>query len=362
MNIQQEWVRRLLGGTAIVSLMGTLLLSFFAFEIPGWLWGLDVFLLLGAFVYYTLSQNLVTYVAKRVFEAIITLLVIATLTFLLVRFIPGGPFDQEKALPPEVIANIEAKYKLNEPLYMQYWYYVSGIVQGDFGESYKYLGRNVTDIISESLPHSVQLGVFAMIICYLLGIPLGLMAAAKHNTPTDNLIMIVAISGVALPSFLVAAIAIYFFAIKLGWFPPALWDGPMYYILPMIVLGIRPASIIARMTRASVLEVITSDYIRTARSKGLNERTILYKHVLKNSLIPVLTFSGPLVSGMLTGSFIIEQIFAIPGIGKHLIQSVTNRDYPLILGATLLFSAALVLANLVVDLLYSFFDPRINLS
>ena len=191
---------------------------------------------------------------------------------------------------------------------------------------------------------------------------MGIIAAARHNTLIDNATMTFAISGVSLPSFLVGAIAVYFMSIKWGWLPPALWDGPEYYILPMIVLGVRPAAINARMTRASVLEVINSDYIRTAKSKGLSERVVLFKHVLKNSLIPVLTFSGPLVSGVLTGSFIIELIFAIPGMGKHMIQSVTNRDYPLILGVTLIFSAALVLANLIVDLLYSFFDPRIKLS
>lgn len=346
----------------LVVLMITMTLNFFGFEVPTLLWLIDGVLLLGSFIHYTLTQNLTVYVFKRVAEAAFVVWVIATLTFLLLRIVPGGPFDQEKALPPEVKANIEAKYMLNAPLYVQYGDYVFKLLKGDLGESYKYIGRPINDIISESLPNSVQLGFYALLLSFLIGIPAGVYAASKHNTWADTLTMMTAISGVALPSFLVAPILILIFCFYWQLLPPALWEGPSYYILPILTLGIRPAAVIARLTRSSVLDVIRSDYIRTARAKGLSEMAILYKHVLKNSLIPVLTFSGPLAAGVLTGSFIIELIFAVPGMAPHLIQSVSNRDYPLILGTTLVFSVILVLANLIVDLLYAYFDPRIKLA
>jgi len=346
----------------VVVLAATVFIDLFGYEIPAGLWALDIILVLGGFVGYTVSHNLSIYVFKRIGEALFVLLVIATLTFLSLRLIPGGPFDREKTLPPAVKANIEAKYHLNDPLYTQYFDYITGLLHGDLGESYKFLGRNVTDIISETIPASFQLGLFALILAYLIGIPAGVIAASRHNTMVDTSAMFAAISGVSLPSFLVAPILILVFSLYFGWFPAAFWEGPSYYVLPVITLGTRPAAVIARLTRASVLEVIASDYIRTARAKGLSEKVVLFKHVLKNSLIPVLTFSGPLVAGVLSGSFVIEFIFAIPGMGKHLIQSVSNRDYPLILGLTLVFSTLLVLCNLLVDLLYSYFDPRIKLS
>lgn len=353
---------KILGLATLLALVSSLLLSFFAYEIPAPLFYAN-FLLVGAsFIYYSISQKMVLFVIKRIIGAFGVILIIASLTFFLMRFMPGGPFDEEKTLPPEIKANIEAKYNLNAPLYEQYFDYIGGLVQGDMGQSYKYLGRNVSDIVAEVFPASFQLGLYALIISFLLGIPLGLFAAAYHNKWQDTTSMMLAILGVTLPSFLVAPIVIQFFSFKLDWLPAAFWDGPSYYILPMIVLGTRPAATIARLTRASVLEVIRSDYIRTAKAKGLSRKTVLFKHVLRNSLIPVLTYAGPLAAGILSGTFIIEIIFAIPGMGKHLIQSVNNRDYPLILATTLLFSALLVFANLIVDLLYSYFDPRIRLS
>lgn len=354
---------KILGRVSLGLFVFNIIISFFnlpislAVTVP-----LNAVVLFLFFSHYTVTQNLSQYVVKRVIGAFFTLFIISSLTFGLLRVLPGGPFDQDKALSPEVMANIEAKYHLDKPFVTQYLYYLGGLVRGDLGESYKYLGRPVTAIIKDTLPNTVQLGLYALIVCFILGIPMGLIAAAKHNTWVDSCIMIFAISGVTLPSFLVAALLILFFSISWGILPAALWDGTSYYILPMIALGIRPAAIVARLTRASVLDVIYSDYIRTAKAKGLSQKVILFKHVLKNSLIPVLTFSGPLVSGILTGSFITEYIFAIPGMGKHLIQSVSNRDYPLILGMTLIFSVVLVFANLIVDLLYSFFDPRIKVS
>ena len=291
-----------------------------------------------------------------------TVFVIITITFLLLRTLPGGPFDQEKVLPPEVQANIEARYHLNEPVFYQFTYYLKNLLRGDMGESYKYVNRNVSDIIRETLPISIQLGIYSLILAFFLGIPFGVLAAARQNTLTDRFLMISAISGVSLPSFLVAPLLILFFCFYMGWFEPALWEGPSYYVLPLLVLGTRPTAIIARLTRASVLEVIQADYVRTAKAKGLNHLVVLYKHVLKNAFLPVLTYSGPLVAGILTGAFIVEHIFAIPGLAKHLVTSVSNRDYPLILGVTLLYSIVLIVSNLIVDLLYSHFDPRIRLS
>lgn len=358
-----NWNKSLYFGLPIIlCLTATLFLNFFDYEVPTFLLALDGLLVVGAFAHYTLTQGLLTYVLKRMGEALVVVVVIATLTFLLLRILPGGPFDQEKALPPEVKANIEAKYNLNAPIHVQYMDYMVALLHGDLGESYKYIGRPITDILAETLPNSLQLGLYALLISFLIGIPAGVYAASKHNTLADNITMITAISGVSLPSFLVAPLLILFFSFYLEILPPALWEGPEFYILPIVTLGVRPAAVIARLTRSSVLDVIRSDYIRTARAKGLSEMVILYKHVLKNSLIPVLTFSGPLVAGVLTGSFVIELIFAVPGMAKHLIQSVSNRDYPLILGTTLVFSLALVMANLIVDLLYAYFDPRIKLA
>ncbi|MDE0151661.1 MAG: ABC transporter permease [Bdellovibrionales bacterium] len=346
----------------LISSLSLVFLSFFNYKIPSLLVWFTLALVGAVFVFYISHKNLISYALKRFIGVVALLFVISSLVFVMLRALPGGPFDEDRALPPEVEKNIRDKYSLDAPLYQQYWMYIKKLVQGDMGASFKYLEQDVSDILGDTMPVSVQLGLYALILSYLLGIPLGLLSAVKHNTLWDRLAMITAISGIALPSFLVAPLAILFFGFYLGWFEVALWEGPAYYVLPVLVLGTRPASVIARLTRSSVLEVLSSDYVRTAKAKGLHPFVILYKHVLKNSFLPVLTFSGPLIAGLLTGSFIIEQIFAIPGMGKHLILSVTNRDYPLVLGATLVYCLILVLANLIVDLLYSYFDPRIRLS
>ncbi len=332
---------------------------------PFWI-GMFLWLLVSV-VYAVIQQNAVTYVSRRLVEALVTVWIIASLTFLLLRFLPGGPFDQEKTLPPEIKANIEKKYGLNDPMSTQYFHYITGLAQGDLGESYKYIGRSVTDIIKDSFPISFQLGFYSLLLAFLIGVPIGMFAAGKHNTFWDSSAMVLAISGVALPSFVFGPLLVLIFCFGVpfpafkGMLPPALWDGPIYYILPVITLGIRPAAIIARLMRSSVLEVIHADFVRTAKAKGLAQRTVMYRHVLKNSLLPVITISGPLCAGVLSGSFVNEIIFAVPGMGKHLVQSVTNRDYPLVLGLTLVYAALLVLANLVVDLLYVVVDPRIQL-
>tara|TARA_Y100000780_G_C13694901_1_gene421153 strand:- start:2964 stop:4007 length:1044 start_codon:yes stop_codon:yes gene_type:complete len=318
--------------------------------------------IIALFIYQVFAKKMSYYFLKRLMGASFVLFIIATTTFLMLRLMPGGPFDSDKALPPEVLANIEAKYHLDKPMIEQYVFYLGDLVKGDLGESYKYIGRSVTDIISESIPNSIKLGLYSLLLAFLLGIPLGALAGAKHNTVWDTSAMFMAISGVALPSFLVGPLLILFFTFYLDLLPPALWESPVHYIMPVVTLGLRPAAIIARLTRSSVLDTIHSDFVRTAKAKGLSASVVLFKHVLKNSLIPVVTMSGPLVANILSGSFVVELIFAVPGMGKHFVQSVTNRDYPLILGVTLLYAALLVLANLIVDLLYAVIDPRIRLS
>ncbi len=325
------------------------------------------------------SQHLVGFFFKGLLSSFFVLFVIASLTFVLLRLLPGGPFDEEKALPEHVKRNIEKKYGLDKPMLEQYWNHVSGVAVGNLGYSYKYEGREVTSIIKDAFPVSFKLGFYALVLSFLIGVPLGLLAAANHGTRIDSTAMVVAISGISLPSFLMAPILIYIFSF--GWpinklfpnfyqylvdydilLPAALWHSPRHYILPVVTLGIRPAAFIARLTRTSVLDVINSDFVRTARSKGLSEKVVLYNHVLRNSLVPVLTYAGPLVAGILSGSFIVEIIFAIPGIAKYFVQSVFNRDYPLIMALTLLFSALLIFANLMVDILYKVVDPRIEVS
>lgn len=348
--------------TVIGTVLSAIGLNLTNYEVPTslmWLIFAEVLFALGLYAY---KSHSVVYCFKRIVEAFVTIFIIATLTFLLLRLMPGGPFDEEKALPPEIKANIEKKYGLDQPPLVQYLNYIKGVVTLNFGESYKYIGRSVGDIIKESFPASFLLGIYSFALAFLVGIPLGVFAASRHNTWWDSLAMGLSISGVALPNFLIGSVLIIVFSYHLKLLPPAMWDGPLYYVLPVLTLGIRPAAFIARLTRSTVLDVIRADYIRTAKAKGLSPYIVLYKHVLKNSLIPVLTYSGPLLAGILSGSFVIEILFAIPGIGKHLVQSVTNRDYPLILGLTLLYSVLLVLSNLIVDLLYSFFDPRISLA
>ena len=337
-------------------------LSFFYYQIPLILWLVFFVSLLSCFFIYIARKRLFLYVIGRIFEAFFTLFIVASITFILLRLLPGGPFDQEKTLPPEIQANISAKYHLDKPLYWQYTHYIKGLFKGYLGESYKYKDRNITDILKDSLPISIQLGVYALILAFALGIPLGVFSAQRQGSWKDSAAMIFSISGVSLPSFVIAPIFILIFAFHLKWLEPALWEGTLFYILPSVVLGLRPASVIARLTRSSVLDVTSSDFVRTARAKGLDENKVFYKHILKNAFLPVLTFSAPLIAGILTGSFIIEKIFAIPGLGQHFVNSVTNRDYPLILGVLLVYSFLLILSNMIVDLLYAYFDPRIKVS
>jgi oligopeptide transport system permease protein len=304
---------------------------------------------------------MIGFVARRLLGAIPTLLILATLVFFLLRLAPGGPFDGERVFPPDVMANIEARYGLNQPLGVQYLSWLGDLARGDLRESFQYIGRPVREIISEALPVSLGLGAWALTFALVLGTLLGALAAWKRDSWIDRLAMFLSISGVSLPSFLEASLLILVFSFWLGWFPPALWEGPSFMVLPAIALGLRPLAVFARLTRASMLETLSQDFIRTAYSKGLPERLVVFKHALKNSLLPVITTLGPISAQILTGSFVIEVIFQIPGIGKHFVQAMINRDYPLIMGLTLVFGAFLILANLVVDLLYGWIDPRIRI-
>ena len=276
-----SFLERVFGVLSLVSFFMLTVLSFLFYQIPFVLW-LGFFIsLIACFFIYIARKRLFLYVIGRIFEAFITLFIVASITFVLLRLLPGGPFDQEKTLPPEIQANISAKYHLDKPLYWQYTHYLKGLFRGYLGESYKYTDRNISDILKDSLPVSIQLGIYALILAFLLGIPLGVFAAQKQDSWMDRTAMVFSISGVSLPSFVIAPIFILIFAFYLKWLEPALWEGTLFYILPAVVLGLRPASVIARLTRSSVLDVISSDFVRTARAKGLDERKVFYKHIFK---------------------------------------------------------------------------------
>jgi len=297
---------------------------------------------------------------KRILHGIPVLIVVATLTFIIMRLVPGGPFDEEKKLPPEILANIQAKYHLDKPVAVQYLLYMKQLVQGDMGPSYKYIGRDVTDILADTFPVSLTLGLLAMLIVVGLGVPAGVWAAYRQNSVVDRVCVFLATLGISVPSFVLGTVLVWLVSHKLHWLPPALWEGPRHMILPALALGAPFAGYIARLTRSAVLEVLASDYIRTARAKGLTESVVLLKHTLKNSLYPIVSVLGPLTAGLVTGSFVIEFIFSIPGMGSFFITAVTNRDYPLIMGVTLVYALLIVLANIVVDMIYMWLDPRVR--
>jgi oligopeptide transport system permease protein len=303
---------------------------------------------------------MVTFLLKRFLHGLVVLWVVATLTFILLRLAPGGPFDRERKLPPEVLANIEAKYHLDEPLYSQYFRYLTAILRGDLGPSYKYLDRGVNEIIADTLPTSALLGLLAIAFVLLVSFPAGLIAAYFRDSWMDRWSMLAATLGISIPHFVLGALLIWLFALQLGWLQAGRWDTVGSVILPTVTLGAAPAAYIAALLRAALIETLGEDFVRTARAKGLQERAVLFKHALRHSLVPVLTVLGPLAAALLTGSFVVEYVFAIPGMGRFFITAVTDRDYPLIMGVTLVYAALLVGANFLVDLLYSYVDPRIR--
>jgi oligopeptide transport system permease protein len=304
----------------------------------------------------------IRYAVGRLAQAIPVLWVVATLTFVMLRLLPGGPFDREKALPDEILRNIEARYHLDEPLLQQYGRYLNGIVRGELGPSYKYIGRDVADILADSLPVSAALGATALLLSLGVGVSTGLAAGVRAGSNTDRGLMLVSLLGVSVPSFVLGAALVMGVGLWLGWFPAALWESPTHLVLPALTLAALPTAYIAQLTRTSVLDVVDLDYVRTARAKGLSERRVRWLHVLRNALLAVVTYFGPLLAILLTGSFVVEQIFAIPGMGRFFVTAVTNRDYPLIIGVTLVYALLVVFANLLVDLLYAWLDPRIRLG
>jgi oligopeptide transport system permease protein len=298
---------------------------------------------------------------------------------MLARALPGGPFDfaGDRTIPDNVVANLERKYHLDEPVWKQYLFWIADLARGDLGPSYYSRSQTVNDIIGQTLPVSFQLGVLSLAFGALIGIPAGTIAALKHNTKVDHGSSFIAILGVSVPNIVLAPLMILVFSVTLGWFPAARWGAdytdftlgfipPMnrqfweHAVLPVIVLGSGQAAVIARLTRGSLLQVLREDYIRTARAKGLRERAVVAIHAMKNALIPVVTIFGPLFAAVVTGTFVVEQIFGINGMGQHFIDSVRNRDYPVVMGTILIYSLILVVANLFVDIVYAWLDPRIR--
>lgn len=302
------------------------------------------------------------YILKRIGASALTLFVVMSITFFMMRAIPGGPFTDEKSLPPEVMEKVMERYKMNDPLYKQYLDYTVNVLKFDLGPSFRYEGRTVNELIKESFPISARIGGMAIIISLMIGIPTGVMSAIKRGKFTDKFLSVISIIGVTIPNFVIATLCIYFFVLKLGFASVGVSTGFKNMLLPAITLAGYPTAFISRIVRSSMLEVIQQDYIRTARAKGIFEKKVVYIHALKNALMPVLTYLGPLTAGILTGSFVVEQIFGITGLGTYFVTSIQNRDYTTILGVTIFYSILLVTFNLIVDICYAFLDSRIKLE
>jgi oligopeptide transport system permease protein len=304
----------------------------------------------------------ITYLTRRILWIIPVLFTVSVLTFFLMHSVPGGPWDREKRLPAATEKRLNAEYGLDQPLYVQYVRWAAGFVQGDLGPSYRYTDRRVNDIIANGLGTTMQLGVMAFLLAVALGIPLGIIAALGHNRGPDYLSTSLSIIGIATPSFVLAILLIVVFSVTLGWFPTGGWKGPQYWVLPTVALAGFPIAVIARYTRASMLEVTRKDYIRTAQSKGLQRQDVVTRHMIRNALIPVVTILGPTLAFLVTGSFIIERIFNIPGVGQFYLNSIQTRDYSLLMAMTMLYAFAVAFLNVVVDVLYAYIDPRIRYS
>lgn len=303
------------------------------------------------------------YCIKRVGIAIVTLLFIATITFLLMNAVPGSPFLSEKGISEEALANMEAKYGMDKPLPIQLKNYLVSFIQGDMGISLKMQkNRQISEIIFEKFPVSVRVGALALVWSVIIGIPIGCFAAYSRGKLIDNVLRVVATLGVAVPGFVIATSILIIFGVKLEVLPTSGLSTPASYFMPCFSLGFYPMCYIARLTRSSMLDAINQDYIRTARAKGLKTGKIIFKHALRNSLIPVVTYIGPLVAYTITGGFVVETVFSIPGLGKYFVQSILSRDYPIIMGTTIFLAVLLVAAMLIVDILYKIVDPRIQLG
>ena len=307
---------------------------------------------------------MLAFIIRRIVWTIPVLLLVILMTFLMMKLIKGNPFQvTDRPVPESIQRNLDRKFHLDKPWWVQYLYYVRDTARLDLGPSLVQRNQDVNDVIKEHFPTSIKLGLMAMIFAIVVGIPLGVFAALKHNSVLDYTAMGIANLGFALPSFLVATLLIYFFALRLKDYtglPTNGWEGPSSWVLPTIALGIYPMTYFARLVRGTVLETLQQDYIRTAKAKGLRWRFVVGKHVLRNSLIPAVTAAGPVLGGLITGSFLVETIFGIPGIGKYYVTAVTGRDYSVVMGITVLLSVIIIVANLVVDILYGYLDPRIR--
>ena len=303
---------------------------------------------------------MIRFILRRLLISIPVIFLVATTTFFIMRLAPGGPFMSEKAIPPEIMANLQAKYGLDQPLVVQYGRYLKNLLSLDLGPSYKYPDRTVNQIIAEGFPVSLQLGLAALLFALVFGLTAGVLAAIKHGTPVDHLAMALVSIGISLPTFVIGPLLVFLFSLTLYWFPPALWGSPAQLVLPAITLGLPYAVYIARLTRTEMVEVLEQDYIRTARAKGVSEFRLLWKHALNGSMLPVVSFLGPGIADIVTGSIVVEKIFAIPGLGRFFVESAFSRDYTTVLGTVLFYAVLLILANLAVDIVYKYLDPRIE--
>lgn len=304
---------------------------------------------------------MVKYIGKRLLTSIVTVWAVVTIVFFLVRMMPGGPFDGEK-ITPDMKAQLNEKYGLDKPVGEQYTIYMKNLLKGDFGKSMKYKGREVLTTIKKSFPNSAKVGMVSIGFSVVTGVLLGIVAALKADKWPDRVCMVLATLGITIPSFVMGTFLIYIFTVKLKLLPATGLGKPTNYIMPVIALSGSSMAFITRLTRSKLIDVLKSDYIRTAKAKGLSGKTIIFKHALRNSLIPVVTYLGPLVAGVLTGSFVVEKIFAIPGLGNEFTLSITNRDYTSLLGVTAFYCTLIVICNLLVDIVYVLIDPRIKLE
>ena len=302
------------------------------------------------------------YITRRILTGIPTLLVIVTVAFFMMRIAPGGPFDRERALPAEIEKNVLAAYDLDQPLVVQYGDYLLGVLQGDFGPSFKYRDFTVAELLSTGFPASLKVGGLAIVLAVVVGISLGTLAALRQNTGLDYAVMATAMTGITIPNFVMAPLLTLIFGVYLSWLPVAGWNGgaPRNLILPVIALALPQIAYIARLTRGSMIEVLHTNYVRTARAKGLRERIVVVRHALKGALLPVVSYLGPATAQVVTGSVVIETIFGIPGIGRYFVQGALNRDYTLVMGTVIVFAVLIILLNLIVDLLYGLLDPKVK--
>jgi oligopeptide transport system permease protein len=302
------------------------------------------------------------FLTLRLLQSLLALYLIVTATFFMLRFVPGGPFTAEKAVPPEILRNLEAYYGLDQPLPRQYLNYLGGLLHGDLGPSFRYSNRTVNEILADKLPVSLELGLWSLAVALGLGLPLGIVAALRRNTWADYVASAIGMTGLSVPTFVVGPLAVLGFAIHLGWFSASGWYVPADRLLPSLVLGLAYAAPISRLTRAGMLEVLSQDFIRTARAKGASEFRVVWKHALRGGLLPVVAYLGPAIAGILTGSFVIETIFQIPGLGREFVTSAFNRDYTLVLGTVVLYAALLMALNVLVDVAQAWMNPRVRLE